>query len=255
MAKSVIPLSELPVFDSSSGSDFKPSQFQTGAVVLIDKPLDWSSFQAVKFVRFRVPAKKVGHAGTLDPLATGLLVMCTGKATKTISQIQDLPKEYIANIRFGASTPSFDAALPPDETSGWDHINTEMARKKLENEFTGEIMQKPPVYSAIKMKGERLYKKARRGEDVKIAARPVRIMETEIVESEMPDMTIRVKCGKGTYIRSLAHDLGIALGSRAYLTGLRRTKIGHFDVKDAVTTDQFADFIKKNSRKSDTNRD
>lgn len=254
MAKA-IPLSQLPVVDTSTGLSFNPEQFNKGAVVLIDKPLEWSSFHAVKFVRYRIPAKKVGHAGTLDPLATGLLILCTGKATKSISQIQELPKEYVATIRFGASTPSYDAALNADETAEWDHISPGLIREKLNTEFTGEIMQKPPIYSAIKVKGERLYKKARRGEKVEIVPRPVQIMETEILHADMPEVTLRIACGKGTYIRSLAHDLGIALGSRAFLTELRRTKTGEFDVEDSLTTDKFDGLIKSLSDPPDSKMD
>lgn len=251
MAKKAIPLSDLPIVNQNTDSDsFQADQFSTGAVVLMDKPMEWSSFQLVKYVRYRVPPKKVGHAGTLDPLATGLLVLCTGKATKSIEQIQNLPKEYIATVRFGASTPSYDSALEPDETAEWNHITKEMIEQKLDNDFSGEILQKPPIYSAISIKGERLYKKARRGETVEIAARPVQIYETELLSVNLPDIKLRIRCGKGTYIRSLAHDLGLALDSRAYMSGLRRTKIGHFDVEDAMTTDQFDTFINSVSPKS-----
>ncbi len=244
MAKKAIPLSELPVIDRSVSGMDDPEVFQTGAIVLMDKPLEWSSFHLVKYVRYRVPPKKVGHAGTLDPLANGLLVLCTGKATKSISQIQDLPKEYIARIRFGASTPSYDAALQPDHTSEWSHITRDSIEKVLQEQFSGEIMQKPPIYSAIRVKGERLYKKARRGEEIEIQPRPVVIYEIEILETDLPEITLRVKCGKGTYIRSLAHDLGLALGSRAYLAGLRRTKIGPFSADKAFTPEQFDQLMK-----------
>ncbi|WP_083750155.1 tRNA pseudouridine(55) synthase TruB [Rhodohalobacter halophilus] len=244
MAKA-IPLSELPVVDRHTDpADFSKENFSTGAVILIDKPLEWSSFHAVKFVRYRVPPKKVGHAGTLDPLATGLLVICTGKATKSIEQVQKMPKEYIARITFGSSTPSYDGALEPDETAPWQHITKEKIEQKLGEEFSGEIMQKPPIYSAIRIKGERLYKKARRGEKVEIVARPVQIYETELLDVNLPEITLRVKCGKGTYIRSIAHDLGISLNSRAYMSGLERTAIGSFHVEDAFTTDEFRDFMK-----------
>lgn len=240
-----IPLSELPVVDRNTDpTSFPKENFTSGAVVLMNKPMEWSSFHLVKFVRFRVPPKKVGHAGTLDPLATGLLVICTGKATKSIEQIQQLHKEYTAKITFGASTPSYDSALEPDETAPWDHITKEKIDDVLSSDFSGEVMQKPPIYSAIKIKGERLYKKARRGEKVEIVPRPVQIYETEVVDMNLPEITLRVKCGKGTYIRSIAHDLGLALGSRAYMSGLVRTAIGSFNVDNAFTEEEFNQFMK-----------
>jgi len=244
MAKA-IPLSELPVVDRHTDpKKFPKEKFTSGAVVLMNKPIEWSSFHLVKFVRYRVPPKKVGHAGTLDPLATGLLVLCTGKATKTIQQIQSQHKEYVAKITFGASTPSYDAALEPDETAPWQHITKEQIEEILAAEFSGEIMQKPPIYSAISIKGERLYKKARRGESVEIVPRPVQIYETELLDVSLPEITLRVKCGKGTYIRSIAHDLGLALESRAYMSGLERTAIGSFSVENAFTTEEFDLFMK-----------
>lgn len=244
MAKKAIPLSDLLVVSKQSSEKVDPDLFNTGAVILIDKPLEWSSFHAVKFVRYRIPPKKVGHAGTLDPLATGLLVMCSGKATKTISQIQGQAKTYEAEIEFGASTPSFDAALEPDEYSDWKHITKEKLISTLNEHFTGNIQQVPPIYSAIKIKGERLYKLARRGEDVEIKPREVEIYSIELIKFNLPKITIRVECGKGTYIRSLAHDLGLALNSRAYLSQLRRTKIGKFSVDDAFTPDEFDQYVK-----------
>ena len=240
-----IPLSELPVVDRNTDPDSFPKEnFTTGAVVVMNKPLEWSSFHLVKFIRYRVPPKKVGHAGTLDPLATGVLVVCTGKATKSIEQVQQLPKEYVAKISFGASTPSYDAALEPDETAPWEHITEENIAAVLKSDFSGEIMQKPPIYSAIKMKGERLYKKARRGEKVEILPRPVQIYQTELLSVDLPEITLRIKCGKGTYVRSIAHDLGLALGSRAYMSGLERTAIGSFNVENALTEQEFNLFMK-----------
>lgn len=240
-----IPLSELPVVDRNTDpNSFPKENFTTGAVVVMNKPLEWSSFHLVKFIRYRVPPKKVGHAGTLDPLATGVLVVCTGKATKSIEQVQQLPKEYVAKITFGASTPSYDAALEPDETAPWEHITEEKIEEVLKRDFSGEIMQKPPIYSAIKMKGERLYKKARRGEKVEIIPRPVQIYQTELLSVDLPEITLRIECGKGTYIRSIAHDLGLALGSRAYMSGLERTAIGSFNVESALTAEEFNQFMK-----------
>ncbi|MFO7798764.1 tRNA pseudouridine(55) synthase TruB [Rhodohalobacter sp.] len=240
-----IPLSELPVVDRNTDpNSFPKENFTSGAVVVMNKPLEWSSFHLVKFIRYRVPPKKVGHAGTLDPLATGVLVVCTGKATKSIEQVQQLPKEYVAKITFGASTPSYDAALEPDETAPWEHITEEKIADVLKHDFSGEIMQKPPIYSAIKMKGERLYKKARRGEKVEIIPRPVQIYQTELLSVDLPEITLRIECGKGTYIRSIAHDLGLALGSRAYMSGLERTAIGSFNVHSALSADEFNRFMK-----------
>lgn len=243
MAKKAIPLNELPVATRTSLTSFTEDDYKSGSVLLLDKPMEWSSFQVVKYVRNRLPVKKVGHAGTLDPLATGLLVLCCGKATKSISQIQDGEKEYVAEVKFGESTPSYDAALEPDEFGEWDHITEEGILTKLNESFTGTVSQKPPIYSAIKVKGERLYKKARRGETVEIKPRDVQIHEIEILTCNMPIVTMRIRCGKGTYIRSLAHDLGIELGSRAHLSGLRRTKIGSFHVDDAMIPEEFNDKI------------
>ncbi len=244
MAK-VIPLSELPILKSDQLDDFDTGNFQTGTVILMDKPPEWSSFDLVKFVRNRIPAKKVGHAGTLDPLATGLLVVCSGKATKTISQIQELEKEYVATIKFGESTASYDAALEPDNTAPWEHITEKSILETLQTSFMGEIQQKPPIYSALRVGGRRMYDLARKGKDVEVTARPVFIHEIELLSVELPKITVRVRCGKGTYIRSIAHDLGKELGSLGHLTALRRTKTGHFDVNLALTPDTFNNWIKR----------
>lgn len=238
MAKKAIPLSELPVVTSLS-AELNPGVYSTGTVILMDKPLTWSSFDVVRYVRNRVPPKKVGHAGTLDPLATGLLILCTGKATRTISEIQDQSKVYETTIKFGESTPSYDAALAPDETAGWDHINREEVEGVLQNQFTGTIMQTPPIYSAIQVEGERLYKKARRGEKITPPPRQVSIYEIDILDCRLPELELRIHCGKGTYIRSIAHELGLALNSLAHITALRRTAIGDFSVEHALTPDEF----------------
>lgn len=238
MAK-VIPLSDLPVFQSGSTETIAKEDFQKGAVILMDKPQNWTSFDLVKYVRNRVPAKKVGHAGTLDPLATGLLVICTGKATKSISQIQELEKTYVAGIRFGASTASYDAAMEPDETAEWNHITEKEIKSALTAKFTGVIQQVPPKYSALLVGGKRMYDLARKGLDLQPEARPVEIHEIDVLSVNLPDITITVRCGKGTYIRSLAHDLGIALNSRAHLADLRRTKTGIFHVNKAFTPENF----------------
>ncbi|TVR15567.1 MAG: tRNA pseudouridine(55) synthase TruB [Balneolaceae bacterium] len=242
-----IPLSELPVINSDNFEQFSPDYYQAGTVILLDKPRDWSSFDLVKYVRNRLPVKKVGHAGTLDPLATGLLIVCTGKATKTISQIQELAKEYVATIKFGESTASYDAAMEPDEIAVWQHITEEKIIEKLSTVFTGNIQQKPPAYSALRIGGRRMYELARKGKEIEIKARPVVIHEIELMEVKLPEIVLRVRCGKGTYIRSLAHDLGLELSSRAHLTALRRTKTGDFDVDDAITPETFKSLIKPKS--------
>jgi len=239
MAKKVIPVSDLPVISSTSPFPDEPEIFSSGAIILMDKPMGWSSFDLVKFVRNRIPPKKVGHAGTLDPTATGLLILCSGKATKSISQIQSMEKRYVTTIRLGASTPSFDAATEIDETAEWSHIDHSMIEEILKSEFTGTISQVPPIYSAIQIKGERLYKIARRGGSVEIEPRDVTIHEINILDVSLPDIVLDIRCGKGTYIRSLAHDLGISLGSRAHMTELRRSETGGYHVDDAFTPEWF----------------
>jgi tRNA pseudouridine55 synthase len=239
------PFPELPVITSESGWPVDSTIFNTGAILLLDKPLHWTSFDVVKYVRNRVPAKKAGHAGTLDPLATGLLIICTGKATKVISRIQDMPKTYEAVIRFGASTPSYDAATEPDHKAEWEHISQAGLKKIIKENFSGEIEQKPPLYSAKKVSGKRLYQYAREGVEVEVKNRPVTIYRIDIVNISLPEVTIIVHCGKGTYIRSLAHDIGLALNSRAYLTRLRRTETGVFNVKHALEPSMIDDLKSK----------
>lgn len=239
MAKNIIPLADLPVIDKDSVENSGLDVYTSGAAILLDKPLEWSSFDVVRYIRRRIPPKKTGHAGTLDPLATGLLILCTGKATRTISQIQSLKKTYVAKIRFGASTPTYDVETEPDEFGNWKHIRKEDLKNIIDETFTGKIFQVPPAYSAIKVNGERLYKKARKGQKVELKPRQIEIFSVEIDDFSPPDITVTVKCSKGTYIRSLAHDLGIALESRAHLTWLRRTETGHFSVEKALTPEQF----------------
>ncbi|MCC5940602.1 MAG: tRNA pseudouridine(55) synthase TruB [Balneolaceae bacterium] len=243
MAKA-IPLSELPVLQSDNFEQFGPEEYQNGSVILMDKPLEWSSFDLVKYVRNRLPVKKVGHAGTLDPLATGLLVICTGRATKSISQIQEMEKEYVATVKFGESTASYDAAMEPDNIAPWEHITEESIRESISKEFTGEIQQKPPKYSALRVGGRRMYDLARKGKEIEINPRPVVVHDIELLAMALPEITLKVRCGKGTYIRSLAHDLGLALNSLGHLTALRRTITGHFDVNNSLTPDLFNSLIK-----------
>lgn len=216
-----------------------------GQILLIDKPLTWSSFQAVnklKYIlkrKFDLPKKfKIGHAGTLDPLASGLLIICTGKFTKSITEIQSQAKEYTGTITVGATTPSYDLETEINATFPTAHI-TETTILETTKQFLGEINQKPPVFSAIKKDGVRLYEHARAGEEVEIAFRKTTIHEFEITRIALPEIDFRVTCSKGTYIRSLAFDFGRALESGAYLSALRRTKIGDYSVDNAVLVTDF----------------
>lgn len=224
------------------------TDFLEGEVILIDKPLTWSSFQAVnklKYIlkrKYDLPKKfKIGHAGTLDPLATGLLIICTGKFTKKITEIQAQVKEYTGTIVLGATTPSYDLETEVDAIFPINHI-TEAIILETTNQFLGEIDQKPPVFSAIKKDGKRLYEHARAGEEVEIQSRKTTIYEFEITRVQLPEVDFRVKCSKGTYIRSLAYDFGLALQSGGHLSKLRRTKIGDYNVENAVSP---ADFEKE----------
>lgn len=215
-------------------------QFQEGQILLIDKPLTWSSFQAVNKIKYaliknlNLPKKfKIGHAGTLDPLASGLLIICTGKFTKKISELQGQIKEYTGTITLGATTPSYDLETEINETFPTEHITDELILETTK-QFIGIIDQFPPIFSAIKKDGKRLYEHARAGEEVEIQSRKVEIMEFEITRINLPEVDFRVVCSKGTYIRSLAFDFGKALNSGGHLTTLRRTKIGDFSVDNAI---------------------
>jgi len=218
--------------------------FLDGQVILIDKPLEWSSFQAVNALKWAIRKKfslkkfKIGHAGTLDPLATGLLVICTGKFTKKIPEYQGWPKEYTGSLRLGATTPSYDLETDVDQHFPWEHITSD-ALEKAAHGFLGEIQQYPPMFSAIKKDGKRLYELARDGKTVELTPRQVGIFSFEITRIDLPRVDFKVICSKGTYIRSLAHDYGRALGSGAHLTSLRRTKIGDFNVNNASTPTEF----------------
>lgn len=218
--------------------------FLSGEVLLIDKPLNWTSFQVVNKLRweirhaFNIKKIKVGHAGTLDPLATGLLVICTGKMTKQINTFQGQDKEYTGTFVLGSTTPSYDLETEIDKTFPTNHISEELIHKTTQ-QFIGEIQQFPPVFSAIKKDGKRLYEFARAGEAVEIKSRIVSISEFEITNIDGNNIDFRVVCSKGTYIRSLAHDFGKALQSGAHLSALRRTKIGDFYVEKAQTPEAF----------------
>lgn len=226
----------------------KEYNFLEGEVLLFDKPLKWTSFDLVRKIRASIKRKynikkiKVGHAGTLDPLATGLLIICTGKMTKQINGLTGQDKEYIADIKLGATRASFDRETPIEQEFPIEHINKELIEEKLQL-FLGEIDQIPPQYSAKKIDGNRAYKMARNGENPEMKVHRVTIYELEILSFDLPDLKLKIKCGKGTYIRSLAHDLGKALNSGAYLNDLRRTKIGDYSVDDALTVNNFREII------------
>ncbi|BDA42161.1 tRNA pseudouridine synthase B [Coccomyxa sp. Obi] len=217
------------------GSSFTADVWQNAAI-LVDKPQDWTSFDVCGKLRGALKIKKVGHAGTLDPMATGLLIICTGRGTKQIDDFVAMEKAYSGTLRLGQATPSYDAMSEIDEELPWDHI-TDEDLEAAKQAFLGDILQQPPMFSAIKIKGERLYKAARRGEVVERQSRPVTIHSFELRRDDenKQDVHFRVACSKGTYIRSLAHDLGRAVGSAAHLTALRRESIGTHSVADAWT--------------------
>ena len=219
-----------------------------GQLLLMDKPIEWSSFQVVNKVRSALKRKyglkkiKVGHAGTLDPLATGLLVLCTGKMTKKIQEIQGLEKMYTGTITLGATTPSYDLETPFDQNFPIDHITPEHL-VSTRAQFVGAIAQYPPIFSAIKKEGKRLYEFARNGEKVEIQPRTVHIKSFELTQISLPTVNFEVCCSKGTYIRSLAHDYGKAMESGGYLSVLRRTSIGQYEVNNALSPDQFVQVL------------
>ncbi|MBW2960459.1 tRNA pseudouridine(55) synthase TruB [Mesonia aestuariivivens] len=231
-------------------TSFTAEDFKNGQILLFDKPLEWTSFQVVNKVRWLIRKNcgikkiKVGHAGTLDPLATGLLVICTGKFTKRIEEFQGQEKEYTGTFTLGATTPSYDLETEIDATFATDHLSEEKLVQAT-TQFTGAIEQLPPIFSALKKDGKRLYEYARKGEEVKINARTVTISSFELTKIDLPKVDFRVSCSKGTYIRSLAHDFGRAVESGAHLSVLRRTKIGDFKVENAYTIDEFIETLPK----------
>jgi len=234
----VIPLRSLPVFSIINPPD-PDFNFAEGAAFLIDKPKGWSSFDVVKHIRKCVNLRKVGHAGTLDPMATGLVIVCCGNGTRTISEIQDAAKAYEGKVKFGASTESYDAETEITDTASFDHITKEIVLAALKQHCSGEIAQVPPMYSALKKDGTRLYKLARKGKEVEREPRKVTIHAARIISFKLPKVELYIKCSKGTYIRSIAHDLGKQLNSLGHLSTLRRTAIGDFNVNDALTIDDF----------------
>lgn len=224
-----------------------PEDYLNGQILLIDKPLNWTSFQAVNKLKYALinklglPKKfKIGHAGTLDPLATGLLLVCTGKFTKRITELQGQAKEYTGTFFIGATTPSYDLETEIDETFPTSHIDEALIHETVK-QFLGEIDQIPPIFSAIKKEGVRLYEHARAGKSIEIESRKTTIHEFEITRIALPEIEFRVVCSKGTYIRSLAFDFGKAMNSGSHLTALRRTKIGDYDVKNGVDVIAFED--------------
>jgi tRNA pseudouridine55 synthase len=218
--------------------------FEHGQVLLIDKPLRWTSFDVVRKVRNLVKTKKVGHAGTLDPLATGLLIVCTGKFTKRINEYMSQEKEYTGTFTLGGITPTYDLESEPQDFKPYEHLTAEDIQNATK-QFIGDIQQLPPAHSAIKVDGKRLYELARQGKEVKLEPRSVRISEFEITNVQLPVVSFRVVCSTGTYIRSLANDMGVALRCGGYLSSLCRTRIGAFTVEKAMNMEQAESWIKE----------
>jgi len=218
--------------------------FEEGQVLLINKPLEWTSFDVIRKIRNLIRIKKVGHAGTLDPLATGLLIVCTGRFTKKINEYMAQEKEYAGTFTLGATTPTYDLESKPENFKDI----SEISKEEIENaakQFIGEIMQVPPAHSAIKIEGKRVYELARQGKEVKIEPRKITVKRFEIMNIEMPKVSFRVVCSTGTYIRSLAHDFGATLGCGGYLSSLCRTRIGDYKLEDARSIEQWEEEIKK----------
>lgn len=217
-----------------------PAELQEGGAILIDKPYNWTSFDAVNSVK-KMLHVKIGHCGTLDPLATGLLICCTGKFTKRITEFQQLQKEYTGIFQLGAITPTYDLESEPEQFQPYNHVTPE-AIEAVRQRFTGEILQVPPIHSAIQKDGKRAYELARAGKEIVLQPRPITIEDFEITKVELPEIHFRIACSTGTYIRSIAHDFGQALGCGAYLKELRRTRIGDFDVADALQPIQWRSY-------------
>ncbi|NOZ46773.1 MAG: tRNA pseudouridine(55) synthase TruB [Chlorobi bacterium] len=223
--------------------------FKNGEVLLINKPFEWTSFDVVNKIRYLIKKRynikkiKVGHAGTLDPLATGLMIVCTGKATKKIQDFTNYDKEYIAEIKFGATTPSFDLETEVDKTYPYNHINEKELLNILKNKFIGKINQIPPIFSAKKINGVRAYEYARKGENIELKPSLVEIKSIEILNINLPFVTLLIKCSKGMYVRSLIRDIGFSLKSGAHLTKLERTSVGEFKIENTFTISQFETII------------
>ena len=225
------------------------ADFLEGEIILIDKPFKWTSFDVIKKIKGQLRGItgerkiKIGHAGTLDPLATGLLIACTGKKTKTIAEIQAMGKEYEGVIQLGAITPSYDLETEPEKFKSIDQLDEDTVLNAV-GKFIGEIEQRPPIYSAVKIKGKRAYDYARKGQEVEIKRKKVVIKAFDITGLNLPELQFRVECSKGTYIRSLAHDLGQELGVGAYLKSLKRTSIGNYKLKDAISMEHIESYLK-----------
>lgn len=232
------------------GRSIEEYNFQKGEILLFDKELDWTSFDLVRKLRnflcreTGIKKMKVGHAGTLDPKATGLMIICTGKETKNIDLIQAKEKEYVATMKLGATTPSYDLETTENETFPTDHLTAELVKKTLEN-FIGEIDQVPPLFSAVKVEGKRAYEHARKGNDIVLQPKKITIYEMELLNFSVDKIVLRIVCSKGTYIRALARDLGVALNSGAYLTGLCRTRIGVMKLEEAWKLENFLEKLKE----------
>lgn len=253
---SIVPLLVCsPSYSSELAMDFKE-----GVILSFDKPYRWTSFDVVGKVRWLLCRKlgvkklKVGHAGTLDPLATGVLIVCTGKATKRIEELQSGTKEYYATIRLGATTPSYDLEKPIDATYPTKHITHVMVEEVLK-QFQGTIEQIPPSFSACKVDGKRAYKMARSGQEVELKPKTLVIDEIELTDCSLPEITIRVVCSKGTYIRALARDIGEALGSGGHLTALRRSRVGEYKVEDCLDPQKFAEWLETNNIKAQSEQE
>ncbi|MEM9858946.1 MAG: tRNA pseudouridine(55) synthase TruB [Bacteroidota bacterium] len=217
--------------------DSNAATVDPGKIWLVDKPLRWTSFDVVKKLRYHFKLKKIGHAGTLDPLATGLLILCSGKKTKEIDTYQGMEKEYTGVFKVGQTTPSFDLETDVDSEKDYHHITLERIQGAV-SELSGEILQIPPIYSAVKVGGKRAYKSARAGESIELKPKPVHVKKFELTDIKLPEVYFRIVCSKGTYIRSLARDFGQSLGVGAHLTALRRKRIGNFHVDDAKTLEE-----------------
>jgi tRNA pseudouridine55 synthase len=232
-----IPLEELPVFSQNNVPNPK-FDYAEGAAFLINKPKGWSSFEVVKHLRKCLNLRKIGHAGTLDPMATGLLILCVGDGTRTVSEFQDASKKYIGEIIFGSSTPSLDAETTPDRRASFGHLTREKIEQAIDNHFTGQIIQVPPMYSALKHNGTPLYELARKGKEVKRNPRQVIIHEAKILECNLPRLKLYIHCSKGTYIRTIASDLAEKLQTAGHLISLKRTAIGDYRTEDALSVEQ-----------------
>lgn len=236
--------------DNFASFDPRPSEHPQGYVIVLDKPYEWTSADAVRKIKFALQRKyklknlKVGHAGTLDPLATGLLAVCVGKATKSSEALQQQPKSYLAQVTFGATTPSFDKEKEVDATYPFEHITKEKIEDVMKK-FIGVQDQLPPIYSAKYIDGIRAYEKARLGEDVELKSSRIEIYSMELIDYTAPTLTLSVRCSKGTYIRAIARDLGVALESGAYLTGLQRTSSGSFSIENALSMKEVSELFSR----------